>query len=124
MILIATDLTSHIVGVLRTTGHGDAGDVRIRGVTTITILGKGGKYTGVVGLIHLAGTNMPLSAKIDEVFQKLKDALLKAATTHGGLLSRLVIQGGGSIALPEWFAEWCKKNNIELSIYDESSTLE
>lgn len=111
-----TDLFQQIVSALRRQGFGDAGEISIRGICNIPLLGRKGRYIGVPSLITVR-------ASVDDCFKRIQAGLIESSATHGRLPEKLVFQGGGGLPIPEWFRDWWRENNTELCFLDPEAIL-
>jgi hypothetical protein len=60
---------------------------------------------------------VPRNTQIRDVFEALKKAierLLKA----GHVVGPIILQGGGTIPIPDWFRDFCRDNGISLVVLD------
>ena len=92
-------------------------------------------HEGMVGVIFRdpAGANVPIFAApalphldggdpqaetdlIDDWFRQIRDILIELKNQLGKI--NVIFQGGGTIPIPNWFRDWCKRNGIIITVMD------
>jgi hypothetical protein len=60
---------------------------------------------------------------IEDFFRRLQGKLKEIL--KAGVVPEVYLPGGGNIHIPDWFKDWCNKNNIQIRIFDaEGSRLD
>jgi hypothetical protein len=53
---------------------------------------------------------------IDDWFRQIRDILIELKNQLGKI--NVIFQGGGTIPIPNWFRDWCKRNGIIITVMD------
>jgi hypothetical protein len=61
-----------------------------------------------------------ITSQFDDFFKSLIKKINKI-TSVGSIINEILVQGGGTHPIPDFFQDYCKENNIKLTIFNEES---
>jgi len=83
------------------------------------IFEKNGKCVVTIPSVEISSPIAgPLSIAVDDYFRRLQQALDELSKNLA--ITGIFLPGGGTIPIPEWFAEWCRQHNIRIYIVEPS----
>lgn len=112
---LSTSIAKHIEDILKRTDF-----IRRpwrRGIAGTRVYERAKRAVVVVPTIEIVPPCVrPVEQSVDDYFKKLRDVL--AGLSKKWNVSDLFLPGGGSIAIPSWFMEWCDANGIRVHVMD------